>query len=242
MVKKTASGAKGVRSGRHVAVSRAKAKEFYKQLISIQEGEKKRISRDLHDETGQIVVALGSSLSVVEKELKAGNVEKSLAVIFETRKLIQEIAQKIKSMAVTLRPPAFDILGLSAVLREYFSQCTKSNPVKISFNENVKDVKLAEDVEIGLYRIVQEAIYNTIKHARATSVNVSLIMKNGKLELAVEDNGVGFDYESLKKSGDLTRIGLTGIMERVSYLGGAFSINSVIGKGTTLKIVLPIKG
>jgi signal transduction histidine kinase len=127
-------------------------KEFYRKILLLQEEERRRISRDLHDETGQMVIALGASLNVLERAVSDGFKDRALNVITDNRKLIQEIATKMKSMALNLRPPTLDILGLSAVLREYFSQCTKSNPVKITFNENIKDIKLDENVEITLYR------------------------------------------------------------------------------------------
>ncbi len=157
------------------SVQQAAIKEFYKKVLLMQEEERRRISRDLHDETGQMVIALGASLNVIEKELKAGRTKEALKVVNENRKLIQGIASKMKSMALDLRPPALDILGLSAVLREYFAQWTKVNPIRIEFNENSKGVRLNGNIEITLYRIVQEAICNILKHAEAIAVKVDLI-------------------------------------------------------------------
>lgn len=214
-------------------------KEFYRKVLMMQEEEKKRISRDLHDETGQIVIALGASLNIIEKELKKGNTEKALSLINENRKLIDEIASKMKSMALNLRPPALDILGLSAVLREYFSQCTTSNPIKIRFNENLKEAKLNENVEITLYRIVQEAIYNILKHSKAASVKVDLIFEDKKLKLYIEDDGKGFDIQEYSQKTDPSKMGLKGIKERVDILKGDFSIESMPYRGTKLTIILP---
>lgn len=215
--------------------------EFYRKMLMIQEDEKRRISRDLHDETGQMVIALGASINVIKKELKEGNIEKASALLDENRKMIQEIAGRMKTMAFNLRPPGLDVLGLSAVLREYFSQCTKSHPIKIEFNENLKDVKLDENTEITLYRIVQEAIYNIMKHSMASLVRVGLISSKGDLQLIVEDNGRGFDLEEYEKKSSVTKMGLRGIKERVDILNGEFSIESVPGRGTRLKVVLPLE-
>lgn len=216
-------------------------KDFYRKMLMIQEEEKRRISRDLHDETGQIVIALGASLNIIEKELKEGHVENAVKLIGESRKRIQEIAGKMKSLAFTLRPPGLDILGLAAVLREYFSECTKSSPVKVEFNENIKDKKLNENIEITLYRIVQEAIYNVLKHSMAKKVKVGLIVNSGILQLTIEDDGKGFDIESYKAQNDIAKMGLRGIKERVDILNGNFYIESAPGEGTKLKIDLPIE-
>jgi two-component system, NarL family, sensor histidine kinase DegS len=216
-------------------------KEFYRKVLLLQEEEKKRISRDLHDETGQIVVALGAQLNVIEKELKNKNIEKALNIIDKNRTLLQEIASKMKFMAFNLRPPALDILGLSAVLREYFAQRTASDQIRIEFKENLKDIKLNENTEITLYRIVQEAITNISKHAKAKAAKVELRYRDQLLSLFVEDDGSGFDVSDHESKFDISKMGLRGIKERVSILNGSFSINSFPGKGTQLIITLPIE-
>jgi len=215
-------------------------KEFYRKVLLLLEEEKRRVSRDLHDETGQIVISLGAALNILEKELKNGNIERALSIVNENRKMIQEIAEKMKSMVLNLRPQALGLLGLSAVLREYFSQCTKSTPLKIEFNENLKDAKIGEDIEISLYRIVQEAIANILKYAEATKVKVELFFAEKKLRLIIEDNGKGFDFEGYTKQRDLTKIGLVGIKERVSIFNGDFSVESGPGRGTKISITLPL--
>lgn len=214
-------------------------KDFYRIILLLQEQEKKKISMDLHDETGQIVITLGASLNVIEKELKDGNIEKALVLLDENRKQIKEISQRMKAMAVHLRPPALDILGLSAVLREYFSLCTKSQPIKIEFHENIKDIKIAEDIEITLYRIIQEAIYNIIKHSMATNTKVDLMLTEKEAQLVIQDNGKGFDVEKYNRQDDATKMGLRGIKERVTILNGSIFITSTPETGTKLVVILP---
>lgn len=214
-------------------------KEFYKKIFAMQEDEKKRISRDLHDESGQIVIALGASLNVLEKELKSGNIERALEIINENRAMIQDIANRMKSMALNLRPPALDILGLPAVLREYFSQCTKTIPVKIEFNENLKEAKLSENLEITLYRIIQEIVFNSLKHSSARQIKVNLIFSGKKIQLYIEDNGTGFDIQKYIKEFSSYKTGLRTIKERVQILNGTFFIKSNPGQGTRVDIVLP---
>ena len=216
-------------------------KEFYRKVLILQEEEKKRISRDLHDETGQIVVALGTLFNVIEKELKCKRIDKALSIIDKNRGLLQKIASKMKFMAFNLRPPALDILGLSAVLREYFSQCTASDAIRIELKDNLKDIKLNENIEITLYRIIQEAITNASKHANAKAVKVELLYLGKSLSLFVEDDGKGFDIDKHEARFDITKMGLRGIKERVDILNGSFTIKSCPGKGTKLIVELPLE-
>lgn len=217
-------------------------KTIYGKILAAEEDEKRRISRDLHDETGQIIIALGASLNVIEKELKEGNIEHVLVLIGEKRKLVQQIAGSMKSMARNLRPPALDILGLSAVLREYFSQFTNSEPIRIEFTENLKDVKMEEHVEITLYRIVQETIFNILKHSNAIAVKVNLLLDKQNLTMRIEDNGKGFNIEEYHTNFDPTKMGLRGIKERVDALKGSLNIESSPGKGTKVIVCLPLSG
>jgi signal transduction histidine kinase len=225
------------------SLSRPQAiKEFFLRVLTLQEEEKKRISRDLHDETGQMVIALGSLFNTIERELKVDHTQKALAIIEENRALIQKMAGRMKFMAFSLRPPALDILGLSAVLREYFAQCTASSAIRIEFKENLKDAKLGENLEIALYRIIQEAILNVLKHSGAESVKVELLISQNTIQALIEDNGKGFDLEKFSQQPEMAKMGLRGIGERVNILGGNFSIESASGKGTKLKITLPLEG
>jgi two-component system sensor histidine kinase DegS len=129
-------------------------------------------------------------------------------------------------------------LGLSAALREYLSQCTKSNNIRIEFKENIKDIKVDERIEITLYRIVQEAICNTIKHAKASLVRIVLLLDKDKLKLTVEDNGRGFDVNRYRQDKSADKLGLRGIKERVDAVRGYFAISSS-RKRTKLTIILP---
>ncbi|PIU42433.1 MAG: hypothetical protein COS99_00285 [Candidatus Omnitrophica bacterium CG07_land_8_20_14_0_80_42_15] len=224
-----------------LAVYQDDIRSYYRKILIMQEEEKRRMSRDLHDETGQVVIALGASLNIIEKAVKEGNSKKALALIDGNREILQTIASKMKSMALNLRPPELDILGLSAVLREYFSQCTTSNPIKIEFNENIKDRKLDSNVEITLYRIVQETIHNILKHSMAKDVKVNLIFSERNLQLIIEDNGIGFNMEEYSKQYDITKMGLRGIKERLDILNGTFAVESEPNKGTKIKIVLPME-
>ncbi|MBD3263951.1 MAG: hypothetical protein GF375_02470 [Candidatus Omnitrophica bacterium] len=218
--------------------NRKSADDFYHKMLIAQEEEKKRISRDLHDEAGQMAVALAASMDIIEKEIKKGNSDKAFSLLKESRNMVQDIVFKMKSMALNLRPPALDLLGLSAALREYLSQCTKTNNIRIEFKENTKDIKFDERIEIALYRIVQEAICNAIKHAKASLVKIDLLLAQDRIKLIVEDNGKGFDVSGYRDNKDTNKLGLRGVQERVDAVRGYFAINSS-EKGTKLTIILP---
>jgi len=215
--------------------------QFYRKILMAHEEEKKRISRDLHDESGQVVIGLSATFNVIEKELQSGNIKKALQLIDDSRELIKTLSNQMKSLALILRPPALDVLGLSAVLREYFWQCNKINEIKIEFNENLKDKKIEPGLEITVYRVIQEALNNILKHSGASLVKVDLIIKECKLRLVIEDNGQGFDFSNFKKNANVEKLGLRGINERVASFDGELFIDSILKKGTTLKIDLPVK-
>jgi len=226
------------------ALSRNKSGRFLdmrKIMLYIQEEERKRISRDLHDETGQMVIGLGAKLNMIEKHLKEGNINKAMDSLEENRNDIKEITNKMKMMALNLRPPAFDILGLAAVFREYFSFCTKSSSVKIVFNENIRETRLSEHIEITIYRIIQEAMNNVLKYANASEVKVNLTLNQNTLNLHVEDNGVGFDLEKYKEGPRESKLGLRGIEERVNIFNGSLLIDTMPGKGTKVSVTIPLE-
>ncbi|MFH1790998.1 MAG: sensor histidine kinase [Candidatus Omnitrophota bacterium] len=221
--------------------SEAMIKRFYGRILSLHENEKRRISRDLHDETGQIVIALGAKLNLIEKAIRDGNIDDARALIAENRDMISEIAVRMRAMALNMRPPAMDILGLSATLREYLSEITKSSNIKVEFNENLSGIKMDDDVEITLYRIVQEAMNNVVKHSNAGDVNVDLYHGDRNIKLIVKDNGSGFKITEVINDADPRKIGLKGIRERAHILGGVFDLKSEPGAGTRVEINIPVR-
>lgn len=216
-------------------------REFSKKILSIHEEERRRISRDLHDETGQLSVSLGSSLNVIEKEIEKKNLDRALRIIKDAKSILSESTRKIKKLALDLRPAELDILGLASVLRENFSYYTKTYPLKINFKENVGSVKLPEHIAITLYRVVQESLNNIVKHADAKNVKIDLLTAGNDLTLIIEDDGKGFDTASSLNDGSLEKLGLRGMKERVRLLNGKFELYSRPRSGTRITVNFQIE-
>jgi len=218
----------------------SEAKEFSKKILSIQEEERHRISRDLHDEIGQFSVSLGSALSVIEKEIAKRNFDAALRIIKDAKAILTNTTEKFRTLFIDLRPAELGMLGLPSVLRELFSHYTKSYPLDIKFKENLSGVNIKDDVAITLYRIIQEAFNNIVKHAKAKNVRINLLLKGGEINLAIEDDGVGFDAEAFFKDISVDKFGLRGMRERVDLLNGKFLLQSKAKNGTKLMVVFPI--
>src|SRR3990167_8717128 len=123
----------------------SEAREFSKKILTIQEEERHRISRDLHDEIGQFSVSLGSALNVIEKEIEKRNFDNALRIIKDAKTLLADTAEKIRTLFIDLRPAELGMLGLPSVLRELFAHYTKSYPLNIKFKENVGNIRIRDD-------------------------------------------------------------------------------------------------
>ncbi|MFA5388400.1 MAG: sensor histidine kinase [Candidatus Omnitrophota bacterium] len=218
------------------------AREFSKKILSIQEEERHRISRDLHDEIGQFSVSLGSALNIIEKEIERRDFDKALRVIKDAKTILAGTANKIRTLFIDLRPAELGMLGLPSVLRELFSHYTKSYPLNIKFRENIGDVHIKEELAITLYRVVQEAFNNIVKHARARNVKIDLLLKGGEISFMILDDGVGFDSAAFFKEANVHKFGLRGMRERVDILNGRFFLQSKPGVGTKINVIFPIIG
>ena len=218
----------------------SEARELSKKILSIQEEERHMISRDLHDEIGQFSVSLGSALNVIEKEIAKRNFDAALRIIKDAKAILAHTTEKFRALFIDLRPAELGMLGLPSVLRELFSHYTKSYPLNIKFRENLVGITIKDDMAIALYRIIQEAFNNIVKHAKAKNVKIDLLLKGGEINLIIEDDGVGFDAEAFFEDTSVDKLGLRGMRERVDLLNGKFLLQSKIRNGTKLSVVFPI--
>ncbi|MBP2635419.1 MAG: integral rane sensor signal transduction histidine kinase [Firmicutes bacterium] len=207
------------------------------KLFTAQEDERKRISRELHDGAGQSITSLLAYLKILSTEVKG---ERQLLLINSARDVILAVLNELRQMAVDLRPPVLDDLGLVAAIEKYLNSLTMYN-IKINFAASGLQIGFPDSVVLALYRILQEAITNIIRHANATEVQVSLAGETGQVKLFISDNGCGFSDASLEYARRQKRLGLYGIQERVELLNGIFDIQSTIGQGTKITIIIPIK-
>jgi signal transduction histidine kinase len=207
-----------------------------KQLLDAQEAERKRISRELHDELGQALTVIGMNLEELEKAFPSEGSPQLKERLAETTRLADETLEQVREMALGLRPSLLDDLGLVPALRWYCNRLTQRRTIEINFEAvDCKD-RLPIEVETALYRIVQEALTNITRHARASRVHVRLECRESTIVTTIEDDGQGFDPETVASRGG---VGLLGIRERAALLGGSLSIKSQPGQGTRLTLHIP---
>ncbi len=205
------------------------------QLVSSQEQERKALSRELHDEIGQLLTAL---------RMELGNMERSRSVqggepdphLDQAKKLAESTLRTTRDIAMGLRPAMLDVLGLGPALEWQAREFSRryNTPIRLEVDGDLRDVP--DPHRTYLYRIVQEGLTNCARHAQAKNIHVKLEDSSGKLSVLVEDDGVGFDQHR----GVAYGLGLLGITERVRELCGQLSIQSEPGKGTRIAVVLPL--
>lgn len=212
------------------------------QIIKAQEEERRRISRELHDEASQALVAAKINLEMIEKRLPSP-LEEVTARLKETSALLVRTLENLRRLARDLRPSMLDDLGLIPTLRWYTESYARRLGISITFKAVALDKRLDLEIETVIYRIVQEALTNIAKYAQAKEVFISLNKKKGTLVTTIEDNGRGFEPATSPSGEDYSRgSGILGMKERVNNLGGSFHITSQRGKGTILSAEIPLAG
>lgn len=212
------------------------------QLIKAQENERHKIARDLHDHIAQDL----SSLKIGLQTLFNGHLSNNENVVKHTTKLIeilQRSISEVRNMAYDLRPPGLDQFGLVRTLYTYCEDFAKTSNFKIDFiAAGLDDLSLEDDIQINLYRLIQEALYNIKKHADCKGVTIRLVASSPNLMLRIIDDGVGFDVQKWRsKYHKEKRMGLQSMVERVGLLNGNIDIRSEPRKGTAIFITIPIK-
>jgi PAS domain S-box-containing protein len=212
------------------------------ELIKAQETERYKIARDLHDHIAQDL----SSLKIGLQTLFKGNLPGDQEFQTQSRSLIQLLQRSIsevRNLAYDLRPPGLDQFGLVRTLFTYCEDFAQANHLKIDFiAAGLDGLSLEDDIQINIYRLIQEALYNVKKHARAKGVTIRLVASSPNLMLRVIDDGVGFDVKRWQaKSHKEKRMGLQSMVERVGLLNGTIDIRSHLQKGTAIFITIPIK-
>lgn len=218
--------------------AQAVLQDFSRKMLFAREEEKKKIAANLHDEVGGMVVSLTTTLCLAEEETRNQNIESAQNRIRQARQLTGDFVRNIKRISADLRPPQLDIIGLVSALREYFDGLMNNHAITIHLDENIEGLHLSETSSIAIYRVVQEAMTNVIKHSGARNVRVGLTIAGEVLTVSVKDNGHGFDPKTLPESS--VGIGLLGMKERIASLGGRFDLDSAPGLGAELQAVFPI--
>jgi two-component system CheB/CheR fusion protein len=210
-----------------------------RQIVRAQEDERRRIARDIHDQVGQQMTALRLNLSAIDQDCEGdGELRDKLE---QTKTIAERLDADVDFLAWELRPAALDDIGVAEAVGAFVRQWSKHSGVEAQFHTTgVDNERLSPETEINLYRITQEALNNTMKYAHASRVDVLLERRDNQVVLIVEDNGAGFNpNEAL--GGDDKGMGLIGMRERASLVGGTLQIESSPKKGTAIFVRVPAK-
>lgn len=206
------------------------------RVVSAQEEERHRLSRELHDGVGQMLATLLVSLKLVEK---AGDPAEARARTAELREMIVQALEECRRLSMDLRPAGLDELGLAGALEGYARHFEHTTGISVELSIARLDGRLSRPVELELYRIVQEMLTNVSKHARAQRVALSLAVDAGMAVVSVEDDGIGFDATTAMAAYN-RGLGLLTMRERTELLGGSFHLDSTPGRGTRIRITVPL--
>ncbi len=208
------------------------------QIINAQEQERKRIARELHDETSQVLTSLLNSLAILEESITTQEARDRIA---DTRKLAHQTLRAIRNLSIDLRPSALDDLGLLPALRWYVKEYQQKCSIEVEFAAQGFKQRLPAEMETALYRIVQESLTNTARHANAHKVLITMKEDVDAVYVTIIDDGSGFDVGTLLKTPDQERgLGLAGMNERAVLLDGSLTIHSNPGQGTTIRVRIPL--
>jgi signal transduction histidine kinase len=217
-----------------VDLSRRVARDALRRIVRGQELERRRLARELHDETGQALTSILLGLRAVENAGNSGDLRHAAA---DLRQLVVATLQDVRRLAVQLRPKALDDFGLVPALERLVQIFAESTEIRVALEAQLGNERLPAEVETTLYRIVQEALTNIVKHAEAANVSILLIRKKGAATVVIEDDGQGFDPQSTREGG----LGLAGMRERAELHEGRLRVESAPGgEGTTLVVEVPL--
>lgn len=213
--------------------------QLLSQVITAQEEERKRIARDLHDQLGQALSAMTMGMEAAERALSPSQ-DGLRDRLFHAKSLATRALEQTHELILDLRPVALDDLGLIAAMRSYAEQHLLPRGVEVQVSTQGSARRLAPELEIALFRIVQEAINNIANHANAQHVHLSIAFAAAGVRVRVEDDGCGFDPDEILQAGDHDRgFGLLGMQERAALAEGSVVIDSQPGAGTRIEITLP---
>jgi signal transduction histidine kinase len=216
-----------------VDLSQRIARDALRRVVDAQELERRRLARELHDETGQALTSILLGLKTLEETIEGDG---SSAAIGDLRALVVATLQDVRRLAVELRPKVLDDFGLVPALERLTETFAEQTGILVRFESGLGGERLSPEVETALYRIVQESLTNIVKHARAQTISIAVTRKPRAVAVVVEDDGHGFDPTNVREGG----FGLEGMRERVGLLDGRLQVESSEGVGTTLVAEVPI--
>ena len=211
--------------------------ELYRRIVDAQEAERQRIARDLHDETGQALTAIGMGLRGISTALKNEHKQdQTISILRDLEALTAGSLQELQRLIADLRPSHLDDLGLLATIRWYVNELKARTNLDIEIKVSGEEKVICPEYSTSIFRIMQEALTNITKHAEATKVQIHIIFDPEEVRIGVEDNGRGFDMDDINRKKSW---GVIGMEERATLLDGKFFLYSGPGNGTMVEIVIP---
>ncbi|MFY9926298.1 MAG: histidine kinase [Opitutaceae bacterium] len=213
-------------------------RELSAQVLTAQEDERKRISRELHDEIGQALTAINVTIAMLKKQAVSDSAfQRDIA---DAERLLEHTMETVSSFARELRPAMLDHLGLQSALRAHLLAFTRQTGIKTELIAHPDLARLDERRAEVLFRVAQEALNNVYKHSGAASARIAFTATNDSLNMEIGDDGCAFDVDGQLGGKRQGRLGLLGMRERVRLVNGNFSIDSVIGNGTHVRVNIPL--
>lgn len=225
---------RSVRQHARAQEAESQMRALSQQLVATQEEERRKLSRELHDHVGQMLTALRMELGRIDRMRLGGETLLANAVA-ECRQLVDDIVRTVRDLALGLRPSMLDDFGLQPALEWLTRDFTRRSNVPVELVVSGPLDALSDQHRTCIYRVVQEALTNCVRHARASAITVSVYAQPDSIAVTVSDDGVG-----LASTRPATGFGLRGIEERVRELGGGITLESAPGRGAALAITLPI--
>jgi signal transduction histidine kinase len=217
-----------------VELSQRVARDTVRRVVDAQESERKRLARELHDETGQALTSILLGLKPLEDSMAD---DESRAALAELREHVVGALQNVRRLAVELRPAVLDDFGLVPALERLTDAFAEQTGIRVDFHSALGETRLPNEVETALYRVVQESLTNIVKHAGAQRVSVSLARRPSGAAAVIEDDGTGFDQRAMRDDG----LGLLGMRERLGLIDGRLEVESRPGAGTTVVAEVPLR-
>lgn len=221
------------------AIDSVKLKQDYSlRIIEAQEEERKRLSREIHDGPAQMMANVLLRSDLIERTYREKGPEPAFKEISSLKEMVRDALTEVRRIIYDLRPMALDDLGLVPTLKKYLETIEDYNQgTRLLFHTSGKEVRLPGNYETSIFRLVQEAVSNAIRHGKASSIEVKVEWLKDHVTLVVKDNGSGFDQSIVKNQS----FGLIGMKERIDLVDGDFYINSSLGNGTVLMFQIPLK-
>jgi len=213
---------------RELELSHERLRALSRRLLEVQEDERRRLARDLHDDIGQALTALKIQLE-------------SRARVEECVDTVRHTLERVRQLSLSLRPSQLDDLGLAAALRSHLDRQARVAGIAAHFDAADAPADMGPETETSCFRVAQEAINNVLRHAQAANIWVRLFSAGGRLALSVRDDGHGFDLEGVRRrTGADASLGLVGMEERIALVGGSLELRSEPGRGTVVVATFPV--